>query len=125
MGIATPPDPIPIRRLKKSSVDPLVTDAEEPGVLEKERALFWQEQVEPVEVDLLVVDFDLREVGVVRRIKGEARRDAVLHVDTGVAQERRPIVGEIRVDGVAQEVRHDLEVALRRHLKPGELTGQR
>ena len=51
-----------------------VADREEAGVLEEERPLLREEQVEAVEVHLLIVDLDLREVGVdgARRASGSA-----------------------------------------------------
>ena len=50
-----------------------LADREQPRVLEEERALFRKAQVEAREVDLLRVDFDLREVGVVGGIEVQAR----------------------------------------------------
>ena len=41
-------------------------DREQAGVLEEEGPLLGKEEVEAVEVDLLLVDLDLGEVGVVR-----------------------------------------------------------
>ena len=61
-----------------------IADAEEAGVLEEERALLRKEQLEAIEVDLLIVDFDLREVGVDGGVERQARRDAVLQVDAEV-----------------------------------------
>ena len=52
-----------------------VADAEEAGVLEEERPLLREEQVEAIEVDLLIVDFDLREVGVDGGVERQARRE--------------------------------------------------
>jgi hypothetical protein len=66
----------------------LAVDAhgEEAGVLEKERPLLGKEQIESIEVDLLFVNLDLREIGVVGRIERQARRHAVLQIDADVAQ---------------------------------------
>ncbi len=47
------------------------------GVLEKERPFFREEQVEAIEIDLLLVNFHLRKVGVVGGIEGETGRQAV------------------------------------------------
>ena len=48
--------------------------------LEEEIALLGKEQVEPREVHLLLVDLDLREVGVDGEVGGQVLRDAVLDV---------------------------------------------
>ncbi len=58
-------------------------DGEEARVLEEERALLGKQQREAGQVDLLVVDLDLREVGVHRHVQGEALGD--LHL--GLAPE--------------------------------------
>ncbi len=60
-------------------------DREEPGVFEKERALFGKEQVETIEIDLLRVHFDLGEVCVVCRIERQAGRKAVFQIHAEVA----------------------------------------
>ena len=60
-------------------------DREQPAVLEEERPLLREQQVEARQVDLLFVDFDLREVGVVGEVERRARRDADLGVDAPVA----------------------------------------
>ncbi len=51
-----------------------IADREEAGVLEEERPLLGEEQREAIEVDLLIVDLDLGEVGVdgARRASGSA-----------------------------------------------------
>ena len=66
-----------------------LADGEEAAVLEEERPLLGKQQVEPRQVDLLLVDFDLREVGVVGEIEVHARR----HADLGVDAEVVPVVG--------------------------------
>ena len=58
-----------------------------PGVLEEERPLLRKAQVEAREIDLLRVDLDLREVGVVGEVQVQARRDAELGVEAEVAIE--------------------------------------
>ena len=55
---------------------PGAPDREQPAVLEEERPLLREQQVEAGQVDLLFVDFDLREVGVVGEVESRARRDA-------------------------------------------------
>ena len=51
---------------------------------EKEFAFFGKEQTEPGEIDLLFVDFDLCEVGVVGEIRGEILGDPVFQVNASV-----------------------------------------
>ena len=53
-------------------------DRKQAGVLQEERTFFREEEVEAIEIDLLFVDFDLRKIGVVRRVECEAGRQAVL-----------------------------------------------
>ena len=97
---------------------------EEPRVLEKEGPLLREEQVEPVEVDLLVVHLDLREVGVVRQVEGEARGHAVLQVRPDVSEPRGAGV-DIASQGLSEHVGVQLEVPRRRHLQAAQLAGQR
>ena len=97
---------------------------EQPRVLQEERPLLGEEQVEPVEVDLLVVHLDLREVGVVRQIEGEARGDAVLQVRPHVSEHGGAGV-HVTPEGLPEHVRVQLEIPRRRHLQPLELAGQR
>src|SRR5205814_10327176 len=66
-------------------------------ILEEELALFGKEQAESGEIDLLLVGFNLREVGVVREICGEALRDAVFHIPTEIAAE---VAGDSRLRDV-------------------------
>ncbi|MFN7983546.1 MAG: hypothetical protein U0Q11_17000 [Vicinamibacterales bacterium] len=55
---------------------------------EKELALFRKEQREPGEVHLLFIDFDLREVGVVGEVRGQAPlRTPTSRVEAGVFRE--------------------------------------
>ncbi len=61
------------------------SDLEQARVLEKERPLLGEEEIEPVEVDLQLVGLDLGEVGVVGGVQGEAGRQAVLEVDPELA----------------------------------------
>ena len=118
----------PIRRLKNSTgvfdgtpvpeVDVVCAppNAKMPGAFEEELPLLREEQVEAREVDLQVVVFDLREVGAIREVGGEALGEGVLDVDAGVPV---GIVPERRVDGAirrdrAQRVRLDVDVERRR-----------
>ena len=63
-----------------------VAHREEAGVLQEERPLLGEEQVEAIEVHLLVVDLHLREVGVVGAVERQAGRDVVLGVDAHLAE---------------------------------------
>ena len=62
---------------------------EQTRVLEEEWTLFREAQVEAREVDLLRVDLDLGEVGVVGGVQVQARRDAELGVEAEVAVQIR------------------------------------
>ena len=66
------------------AVDRHAAERERALVLEEELALLRKEQTEPRQVDLLLVGFDLREVGVDGQVGGEALRDGVFHVEAGV-----------------------------------------
>ena len=95
---------------------------------EEEVALLREEQVEARQVDLLLVDFDLREVGVDRQVGGDVLRDAVLHVaaDAAVAivvdARRHRVIGR----DAGERVRLQLEVAAaRRHLQSVERARRR
>ena len=52
--------------------------SESAGVFEKEVAFFREEQIEPREIDLLLINFDLREVGAVGGVESERWCQAVL-----------------------------------------------
>ena len=80
MGIASSVRADANRPAEKYFRLPADADREQPGVLEEERALLGKEQVEAIEIDLLRVHLDLREVGVVGRVERQAGREAVLHV---------------------------------------------
>ena len=114
IGTTSPaePDPDPAREEELH----LARGAERelPRVLEEEGPLLRVEEAEAVEVDLLLVDLDLREVGVHRGVEGEARRDAPLQV---AARGGRRVAGlpERRLLGrLPERVGQQLEVALRR-----------
>ena len=79
----TDPDPTTEEQLDLAGI----ADREEAGVLQEERALLREEQIEAIEVDLLIVDLDLREIGVDGAVEREARRQAVLDVHSGIAVE--------------------------------------
>ena len=90
----------------------LVGDRERSRVLEEERPLLGEEQVEPVQVDLLVVDFHLGKIGVDRGVERQARGDAVLEVGAAGAERDRAAFGSIVAgEDLADHVRRELEVA--------------
>ena len=60
-------------------------EVEDAAAFEEEVALLGEEEAEAREVDLLLVDLDLREVGVVGEVRGQVLGDAVLDVDADVA----------------------------------------
>ena len=69
-------------------------ELEHAGVLEEEVALLGEEQVEARQVDLLLVGFDLREVGVDGEVPRQPRGHAVLHVEARVViLDRAPTSG--------------------------------
>ena len=61
-------------------------EGEHAEILEEEIALLGKEQVEPRQVDLLLVDFHLREVGVEGEVRGEVLGDAVSEIAAGAAR---------------------------------------
>src|SRR4029453_6838146 len=65
------------------------------GVLEKEVTLLRKEQAEARQVDLLLVGFDLREVGVDGEIPRQPAGDAVLGVEPDVG-----VVADLRLYGL-------------------------
>ena len=98
---------------------------ENAGVLEKERSFLGKEQVEAIEIDLLLVHLDLREVRAVGQVEGQGGGDGVLQIDAGVAQPNRA-AALVAVRQVAGDVRDDLQTALRRRrVNPGQLPRQR
>ena len=87
---------------------PDAAEIEDPLALEKEVALLGKEQAEARQVDLLLVFFDLREVGVDREVRGQPARQAVFRVDAGV---RAEIVAE-RTRAVRSVVSEDAAYGL-------------
>ena len=120
-GVSPMPAPRPaLARPAKANV---------PRPFEEEVALLREEQVEARQVDLLLVDLDLREVGVDGEVGGDVLRDAVLHVaaDAAVA-----IVVDARRHGVDRSRRRRARYGLssrlraaRRHLQALEVAGRR
>ena len=101
---------------------------EGPGVLEEEGSLLGEEELEPIEVDLLVVHLDLREVGVVGQVEGQSRRDAVLQVAAESAQRERAAVRPVdAIDRFADDVGGHLQRAPEPLGRPdaSQLSGER
>src|SRR5207244_3299639 len=63
------------------------SEIEDALVLQEEIALLRKEEAEAGEVDLLLIRFDLCEVGVVGQVGGEPARHAHLYVETAIAAE--------------------------------------
>ena len=102
-------------------------DRKQPAILEEERALLREQQVESRQVDLLLVHLHLGEVGVVGEVERHARGDADLAVDAEIAGAVVPglvLVREVAV-GRPDNVGDELEVAGRWHAQPGQLTSRR
>ena len=124
-----PPDlasqlPASVRVDEGSRVDQLHRRGELEDVLALEKEgtqLRKEERVALVDVDLRLVRFDLREVGVRREVGGQVRRDAVLDVDASLRVgslphpvPRRAVERSVLNGG---EGREDLEVAARRQVR--------
>src|SRR5690606_31364297 len=77
------------------------------------------------EVDLLVVDLHLREVGVDGGIERQAGCDVVLHIDADIPEPPRRHRPLARGDRLPEDVRHGLEVAEHRHGDTAHLAGER
>ena len=78
-------------------------EGEDSLILEKELTLFRKEQTEPGEVDLLLVGFDLREIGVVGEVGGQVPGNAVFHVEPDVTGD---VVGNPgRGDAIGRQAR--------------------
>ena len=90
-GLAEAREPDPAREEEVHLLG--LPELEGGGVFEEEGALLGEEEVEAGEVDLLLVGFDLGEVGVHGEVGGELRGDAPLHVESEVAE------GVVRVAG--------------------------
>ena len=80
------------------------------GVLEEEGPLLGEEEVEPGEVDLLVVHLHLGEVGVVGEVHVEARGDADLGVHAEIGVRLHLDFGGVVAAGRSERVGRDLEV---------------
>src|SRR6185436_20520409 len=79
----------------------LPAEIKDPLSLEKEVALLGEEQAEARQVDLLLIFFNLREVGIDGKVGNQPARQAVFRVDADVAPEivaegdaRRAVGGE-------------------------------
>ena len=102
-----------------------VADAEEAGVLKEERPLFREEQVEPIQVDLLIVHFHLSEVSVHGRVQRKAGSKAVLQVAADIAEQFGINRLHTRFKRIAQHVGRDAQIAQRRCLHARQRSGQR
>ncbi len=94
-------------------------DRKETRVLEEERPFLGKKQIEAIEVDLLLVDFDLSKVGVVGGVERQARRQAVLQVDAELAVPVRAAGNGTFLRPRTEDVRRQLKVALSRYGKSG------
>ncbi len=65
--------------------NPNPAESENALTFKKEVPALGEEEVEPRQVDLLEVVFDLREIGVVGQVERQALREAVLHVEADIA----------------------------------------
>ena len=97
-------------RANGESIVPLpdASELEDVGILEKEIALLGEEQAEPRQIDLPIVDFGRREIGVERQSRIQRRRDLVEDIERrlriGVIGARLEIAA---LDG--RQRRHDIE----------------
>ena len=126
MSIGRPLGERPIRREKNRSIVLRLAELKHLGVLEKERPLLGEEQREPRQVHLLLVRFDLREVGVDRHIERQVGPHAPLHVEPDVTRAIDRL-GEQRLVVVdrADDVRHELDLAPRGQVQAAQLAGHR
>ena len=116
---------MPIRRLKNRSTSPELPTVKNPAFSRKNGPLLREEQGEPIEVHLLIVDFDLRKVGVDSGVKREAWRDAVFHIAANVVIHLGVDRRDARLQRVAQPERRDAEIAQCRRLHAGHRASQR
>ncbi len=80
---------------------------ENAGILEEEWPLFWKKEWEAREVGALLVHLDLGEVGVVREVERQTRRDAELELAADI-----PTLARFRVD---RKVSFHTRERVRRH----------
>ena len=101
-------------------------EREDPLALEEELPLLGEEQAEPRQVHLLLVVFDLGEIGVVGEVEREPPGQPVLDVEAGVAAKvvrERTGGGKVRRER-RNRVRLDLQVArLRRRIESDQRRG--
>ena len=88
-------------------------EVEVPATFEKELAFLREEQAEPRQVHLLLIDFDLGEVGVVGEVGRQVLRHPVLHVEPELPVQPVPCRGiGVEVGGHASDaIRLDLDLA--------------
>src|SRR5205814_4725389 len=98
---------------------------ENAGILEEERPLHREEQWKARQVRTLFVDLDLREVGVVREVERQTRRDAVLELAADVATLARfGIDGKVAFHA-RERVRRHGQHSPRGYLDPLQRAGMR
>ena len=92
-------------------------------VLKEEVPLLWKEQVEAGEIDLAIIDFGGRKVGVQREDAGERRRNVVEDIEGRF--EARVVDVRLVVPGPrCHDRRHDIEpAALLQSRQPGNRSG--
>ena len=83
---AIEPDAAAVKQRRRDAVPSAPAEShaaaelEDAAAFQEEIALLRKAQRKARQVDLLLVDFDLREVGVVGEVGGQVRRDAVLQI---------------------------------------------
>ena len=101
-----------------------LADGKEVRIFQEERSLFREPQVEPCQVDLLGIHFDLREIGVDRDVQIQASGDAEFGVEADIAIEVRfRGRGEVTICR-ADHVGHDLEISRPFQFQAAQLTGR-
>ena len=109
----------------ESGADAAPGEVEDAASLQKELPFLGKEEAEARQVHLLLVDLDLREVGVVGEVGRQVLRDAHFHVEPEIAVTR---AGHERVGlrKVTDGVRLDLDVpACRGRFEPDQGAGRR
>ena len=87
------------------------TEFEDSGVLQEELAFFRKEQRKSRQVDLLIVDFHLREVGVHGHIQDQSRSYFVLGIDPNLqARIKVDVVAFLLLRGTNQQIRLRLDI---------------
>src|SRR5205823_10515132 len=98
---------------------------EDAGILEKEGPLLREEQRKPREIGALLIDLDLREVGVVREIEGETGRHAILDLAAELPAPPRLRIDRVIALQACERVRRHGPHPSGRHLDTLERAGTR